>query len=522
MKKVLLFLLTSFFSFGAINAQNLLLNGGFENWDDATHPTSWNKVATTSKETTIKHGGDYSVKHVEGKKEAFGQTFAVTPEKTYKFTVWFYVNNGDGNNARIWCNYIGDSGTYYNADEVVSGPGGTCSTCYLNYKKANDEWHKYEAIVTIPDTISSFYYELRAYGSSATVYWDDLVVEEYTPTGTLTLTSPNGGETYDAGDEVTLTWTSSEVDNVKFEVLSDEGWDSFIEGPVSAALGELLITIPPNTWDWDGYKIRVVDYTVASINDESDATFTINGHDTELLGEDFSSGNLGDFEAVSLSGDQVWTVLKGKSYAKMSGYVKGYHANEDWLISPAINLEQTTDEILEFYTAAEESKGAKVISVKYSTDYDGQGDPSPATWTEFDTYALSPGSWEWTFSGYLDLSSMSGDLYVAFIYTSTNTEGKTWKVTDIFVSGINDQASAVAVIDEKQVKILPNPLGSVMNISTDKEVASVVFFNMVGQIANKAFVVNNTVSTANLTNGMYIVQIIFADGTVESQKVIKR
>ena len=518
MKKVLLFLFMALFSFGIINAQNIVLNGDFESWDDDTHPTSWTKVENVTKETDTIHGGSFSAKHMGGTKD-LGQIFAVVSNKTYKFTVWYYVAKGDGTDARIWCKYIGDSGKYYDADDVILGPGGNCTTCYLNYGKANKEWHMYEAIVSIPDTISSFYYELRTY-KNATVFWDDLSVVEYTPTGTLTLTSPNGGETYDAGDDVTLTWNSTDVDNVKFEVLSNEGWDTFIEGPVPAAGGSLQITIPPNVWDWDGYKMRIVDYTAASINDESDATFTINGHDVEMLWEEFN-GSLGSFEEVSVTGDQVWIASgSGQTYAKMSGYSGGNFVNEDWLITPAINLDQTKDEILEFYTAANYT-GADLI-VKYSTNYDGQGDPSTATWTEFSTYALSPGNWEWTFSGYLELNNMAGNLYVAFIYTSTDTDGKTWEVTEIFVSGINDQASAIAVIDEKQVKISPNPLGSVMNISADKEVVSVVFFNMVGQIADKAFVVNNTVSTASLTNGMYIVQIIFTDGTVETQKVIKR
>ena len=51
----------------------------------------------------------------------------------------------------------------------------------------------------------------------------------------------------------------------------------------------------------------------------------------------FTAG-LGDFVTYSVLGDQVWQ--SDKTYgAKMSGYADGAsHANEDWLISPALNL----------------------------------------------------------------------------------------------------------------------------------------------------------------------------------------
>ncbi|MFB0937339.1 MAG: hypothetical protein QMB29_00210, partial [Urechidicola sp.] len=60
MKKLyfLFIILISTASFG----QELLLNGGFESWDDATSPTSWTKAENTDQESTEFHTGTYAAK----------------------------------------------------------------------------------------------------------------------------------------------------------------------------------------------------------------------------------------------------------------------------------------------------------------------------------------------------------------------------------------------------------------------------------------------------------------------------
>jgi hypothetical protein len=264
MKKVLLFLFIGFFSFGVMMAQNILLNGDFESWDDDTSPTSWTHVENTTKEATIIHGGTFSAKHVGGTKD-LGQTIAVVPNQTYKFTVWYYVVPGDGTDARIWCKYIGDSGTYYNAPDALLGPDGG----YLDNGNGN-EWLKYEAIITIPDTISSFYYELRTY-KNATVYWDDLTVEEYTSTGTIDLTAPNSGS-YQNGDVVHITWTSSDVDSVLLYARMEGLAEPFLiteESAILASVSMFDLPIPADAEEGN-YKFILKDKDDPSVADSSD------------------------------------------------------------------------------------------------------------------------------------------------------------------------------------------------------------------------------------------------------------
>ena len=367
-------------------------------------------------------------------------------------------------------------------------------------------------------SIALYQTDFRPYSNPNTLYLYKLGHTTEPPTGSLELTTPNGGETYSAGETVQLAWNSTDVSNVYFEVLGEDGTWEQISDEIASVDGTNTydFTIPANAWSWDGYKLKVVDASASSINDESDATFTIDGHDTELLWEDFGSGTFNNF-AVGSSGTVAWEIdnYGDDYYAKASGYNEG--ANETWLISPSIDLDNTTNEILEFITASNYS-GPDMV-VKYSTDYDGLGDPSTATWTEFSSYVLSAGNWEWISSGYIDMSFITGTVNIAFIYTSTETEAKTWEVTDIELTGVGSSTS-VNKTKESAVKIIPNPFTTEFRI--DGDAVSVTLYNAAGQLVKNVPAVAGVVSTSDLSKGMYILQVKLVDGTVSTQKVIKK
>jgi len=70
--------------------------------------------------------------------------------------------------------------------------------------------------------------------------------------------------------------------------------------------------------------------------------------------------------------------------------------------------------------------------VKYSVDYDGQSNPSSATWVSLNpTFYTGLDYWTWTPSGNLVLPTNTK--YVAFVYIGTNSSGKTWEVDDILI-----------------------------------------------------------------------------------------
>lgn len=195
-----------------------------------------------------------------------------------------------------------------------------------------------------------------------------------------------------------------------------------------------------------------IDYKTDGTAPEATATTT-----NVVLYEDFNWSWMA-WERVNVTGAQEWSRdnsygIGGSNCAYMNGYSGGSNENEDWLISPPMNLDMYTNEILNFYTAMNYS--GPVLEILYSTNYDGGGDPSTASWTTL-TASLSTGSYAWTPSGDIDLSGVSGTaVYLAFKYTSTSSSSSTWEVDNVLVVG-DGPAPADIVINE----IMYNSVGA--------------------------------------------------------------
>lgn len=103
-------------------------------------------------------------------------------------------------------------------------------------------------------------------------------VEILTPS--ITITSPNGGETYYAGDQITITWTSANMDSetLKYEAYvrdylsSTWAWQE--QEPSIPNTGSFAFTIPADATYGTQYKIRLTGNT-SGTSDECDAAFTI-------------------------------------------------------------------------------------------------------------------------------------------------------------------------------------------------------------------------------------------------------
>lgn len=175
MKKIYVLLMLLAFSLG-VSAQNLVLNPGFEDWDDATTPTNWTKVESVDQESTEVHSGTYAAKHTGGT-SALGQTIAVEAGKTYTLSFWYKVVESDGDDSRIWCVWQdGDgNGLYDDTQGSIRGP----DDGYLS--NGSGEWLQYTAEVVAPATAASLSLEVRTY-SGAVTYWDDFVFEEVVET----------------------------------------------------------------------------------------------------------------------------------------------------------------------------------------------------------------------------------------------------------------------------------------------------------------------------------------------------
>jgi endonuclease/exonuclease/phosphatase family metal-dependent hydrolase len=177
------------------------------------------------------------------------------------------------------------------------------------------------------------------------------------------------------------------------------------------------------------------------ISDHRPVALKLFPDETLIFNKNFEDQSLtsGGWSAYSVTGDQEWYVPTsqfGHNYsycAYMSGYEGGANVNEDWLISPAFNADLHDDLRLTFWNTSGYS--GSDIQLFYSEDF--SGDPQTATWVEMDETVWHNGetNWEWTFSGLMDLSGLTGtNAHIGFKYTSPSDQNSTWELDDIMLS----------------------------------------------------------------------------------------
>ena len=180
---------------------------------------------------------------------------------------------------------------------------------------------------------------------------------------------------------------------------------------------------------------------------------------------DFADG-WGEIYTYSVEGSNEWHLDEGS--ATCNGYQ--IPLAEDWMILPAINLNNYSNEIMSFTTLA--THGAididNYLKLMWSANYAGMGDPTTATWTEIPfTHATIGGAL--TPSGDLDLSGISGtSVRLAFKYHSTATP-TLWKV-----NSINIYAAGTPIITT-----LPSSLNG-LNYVTGQGPSAIQSFNISG------------------------------------------
>lgn len=140
------------------------------------------------------------------------------------------------------------------------------------------------------------------------------------------------------------------------------------------------------------------------------------------------SGLTGGWMQYSITGAQTWectTYGKEGNGVQMNGYSGGNNENEDWLISPSLDL--TTFAKLPVLTIDYRTKySGEDLVVKVSTDYSGSGNPAAATWTTLLVLdADNADVWK-TLQGISLADYKAANTYVAFVYTSTTTASARW------------------------------------------------------------------------------------------------
>ncbi len=172
---------------------------------------------------------------------------------------------------------------------------------------------------------------------------------------------------------------------------------------------------------------------------------TVNGI-TDFYTRDFvGAGTLLDFEAVSVSGDQVW---EGTNYgAKVTGYSGGQRlVNEDWLISSEIDLASfpnSSFQATQIFNYGDPSGFSVLISADYTDDV------AAATWDVIELTNVPDGtSWTAYTSEAYSLAAYNGEtVNIAFKYTSSDSNAGTYEIEDVIlrapgVEGVTERKSA--------------------------------------------------------------------------------
>ena len=139
-----------------------------------------------------------------------------------------------------------------------------------------------------------------------------------------------------------------------------------------------------------------------------------------------------------VAGDKAWYVpsFNGNNYAAMTGF-KGTAPFDQWLLSPAIDMDKVSDKTLTFDTQVN-GYGATTTTLKV---YIVTDPANLATATELKaTFATAPAAGadgktkysEWVKSGNVDLAKYKGKVYIAFRYqASKDANYATWCVDNV-------------------------------------------------------------------------------------------
>lgn len=541
MKKLILLSLLILFCAGYLFAQNLVQNGGLEDWVNSTTPTDWDKAENISQATTPVHGGTYSAAHTsdQSTKDLSQDVGAIVAGVNYNITYWFYDNDTEAR-TRIWSYWLQGTTTL---------PDNEAELRPSEYSTNSPSWVNYNVTLTAPAGADGFRFEVRVYKenniSGGSVYYDDFSITQVgvqpEPTNYPAFFNATA-----AGLNIDLGWadaTGAQLPSSYVVLASDQ---STIAPPVdgvpipddtdlsdgSGALnipygdqGCAFSALPGNTT----YYFVIYPYTNggSDIDYKTDGTAPTTNATTAdvsiIISENFDAG-WGPWTTVSVIGAEEWD--RDNNYgigntpcARVSGYNGAPLENEDWLISPPMDFNLYTDEELTFFNAYNYTGPA--MEVKISTDYSGSGDPNLANWSDL-AYVASGGSWEWTSSGNIDISGYDGSqVYVGFKYISTNQESATWEVDNILITG-QTGVGFDEVNEINEVRLYPNPVKDKLIIDI-KEISGmhVEVYNSTGQKLLAAKEIKE-INMGQFQQGLYFIIVKKGNELIYTGKIVRQ
>ena len=480
-------------------AQNMVTNPGFEDWEGGL-PVGWFgdrsniPAASVVQYTASVHGGASACQLINtesGNRRLTTKAISVVSGQTY--VIKFWVRGHGDCRSGLWDGQ-GTGGDNYIYDPQV-----------INVN--SDTWTQQTFSVTAPATVDNAEFIILVRNTKEDkghLQFDDV---EVTGSGSIPLVANFKADMTVAGVGATI----------KFTDLSTGGpiaWEWSVIGPETKTSTDQN---PTFTFT----KAGTYDVKLIVSNDEESATeikadyITIGDF---MLYQDFNSGDFGNWETISIIGDQKWIISNnggpdGSPCAQMNGFSGGNNANEDWLVSPAISASSF---ILSFDDAKNFS--GDNLKVLISTNY--SGDVTNAKWDEFN-YTASTGNYNWVNSGDIKYTPQGGKAHIAFKYTSSTSDGALWRVDNIMVKNGNQ---SIGENTKVEVKIFPNPTdGQLQVTSYELRVTDIKIFDVMGKNLPLLWRGQGEgLDISHLASGTYFLQITMENGATTTQKVVVR
>ena len=195
------------------------------------------------------------------------------------------------------------------------------------------------------------------------------------------------------------------------------------QNDITDYLEELLLENTSNPQDGDVYQVNY--------NSIQQDTF----YNVDFTNEEIFNS----YEIISIVGDQLWNYSEDFG-ARISGFSSNADlANEDWFISPEIDLSSATDIDIDITQVLNFLDGDNNNQVLVSSDYSEGNDFTTATWDEIEFVTIPDGTdWDPVQSERISLNAYAGQtVNLAFVYNYPDGDTPTWQITNIVIQPVS-------------------------------------------------------------------------------------
>lgn len=240
-------------------------------------------------------------------------------------------------------------------------------------------------------------------------------------------------------------------DTENYKGLTGDLWDSNYNSPVidNIIISNELFGNHTNKVIRETSATQVVSYFNSTTSDHYPISAVFNftdGNGGQTGCENFSfsesfAQSLGNFTTYSAEGTQNWG-WDSRYGAVMSGYQNSMaNPNEDWLVSPALDLSGNSAASLSFEHAINYAVTSNDLMLNHTlwiTDNYNASSATTSTWTQLNIGNMPVGN-NWTFANSGDINipnnMLKNNVRIAFKYLSNSTVASTWEIRNLNITG---------------------------------------------------------------------------------------